>query len=1219
MTRISRFNLFGPLLGSLLALAACGGGGGGGGGTPTAVPTPNATPTTPGSGDTVVIGTKAGLCQPGDVARVDVDSGGKARFPLVNSDATCDTPKDNRKEEYTLILYNTSGSPLSFQLFAPIESTPIATSALTRTRQNPAVDENEPLKPPVASSDQPTGAKPTDREAQQMARFKTIPRVSPSVRSLLGMTTPRAAGPGDEAEFRIRSSVSDSKVFTTTSAILRYQGLNINLWMDRDAPYCFTTATVLTPPIPLCGNMDTLNNVHLKLAADIFDGNIYPLLKLLLGNPSDVDVNTRIDVVITPILNRDIHTASYFDSRNLLPFDPISNPGSNEKEVIFVHAPDSLGNYMNKLFGDSETWFGLPADSYVNKSLAAWLAFQTTKIISFNQHVFVSEAAAEDDWIDDGMGAVMADLCGFNIWRSAVWRFLATPQLHDLRVSDDLDQPATTGLNYLFMLYYLQSQIDKPFTDSDGDGYADGLSVFQKLLVSGKTGTENLEEAADFSFDSAKETKFQAIFKDWTIALATSGTDRADLQQTGQTAVKYYYRFTPEDETVYGPTTIDDGTGSIRLGGSGHIGMDLNTFVYEDGIRFENTDEHLLAPGNTLFGYVYPYAAMYVRLGGLFQAVQTISLKGSSSALKGFLIRRSNITYPRVYSESIFGSIDQHAEDLQTAGPNPYWTGEGIAKKIDYASLVDSADVGEEAQEFLSIIGKIDAPGTIAVCPADYDECATSTTAPDTDKYILDVPDLVGRTDEGDLAVIVRRQFDNGSDTSSLKPMLAIVSSKDVPYPYLPHPIRGPVVGNTDTRQPYRWMTSQLICGDDQGGDPPVAQPPPNPDLYTNIVGSRCVVRDEVDSPKLVYEGLVENTGTIPVMTSPGPPITFGPWNGNILGWDCDTTPDLIEKPPVGVDTAGYGTGGLFPVTDLETSPSSLGGYEWLNDRYGTDTFMEISYDGSPYPDVLFAREFLLPVPAYPPVGDETTPPYDPRSVNGLTMNCHLLTSSAPIPPPPDTVPDSPDDFLAAGEITVPASLPEQILSEMARGRIGIGGADEDTFLDAKYDDGDVFAVDRDSRDSDSNCVGVDEGNNLNQWTVKTGEGSILWGNVTPREPHIRGNLQGSLNNSALAVWDTSGSQRIYTNVETDTTPCAGDTCGPYGTSSAQQVLHLTPGKSYTIIVGGIENTTGPYELRIRKINRKLWNGTNPDRKMNRFIMYDSLAGEPGCDSVTTE
>ncbi len=1155
--------------------------------TPTPTPTPTATPVPPGGGGTVVIGETPGLCSAGDVARVDLLADGTARFPLVLDDDPCTPAKDNRNEEYTLIMYNTTSSARSFRIDAPLNSSPPASiTALT------ALDEEDfEIQSPSYQPSYSTGPMESSMAAYNLQRSYPELKYEMFGQNQGGATMALEVVEGMEVPFIVRNSPSDDESFETTSAILATQGTHINVYVDRD----------IWPEGGDCTNSnlpeDCLDETDTDKIAAVFDYNIWPLETEILGSESDVDGDTRVDLLITPILNTYLDTHSYTDPRNLLPFSAVSNPGSNEREVIFAFAPDSLAHH--EILGN-----GIDAASYMNKTLLGWLAFQFSKIISYNQHVFVAGGSPEVDWIEDGIGTVMADLAGFNIWRGGAYLTLAAPHLDDIRQAEDLDLADREGAEYLFMLYLLQSQMDDTYSSSDSDGFDDDLDILGTLVQSELNGVENLEAALDVDFDEETETEFASLFKDWAIAMATSGSGRTDLQQSGQDEVKYYYNLNPE---IYG-TSISNANGSRRVGADGdlavvaaagdldadsaqnYVGMDLNAYNDEDELMFENGDEHVWAPGNPFYGYVDPYSSMYVRLAGLFLPQQTVAIRADNGVLQGFIVRRSDITYPHVYSESTFGTINQFPEDLDAPGNHNFF---GVDKKIDYESLVSSATNDTDlAQDFLSIVGRIDMPEGVYICPEDRTDCRTGPVR-DTDKYTFTIPDL-GRTDEGDLALVVRRQHDNGSDTSALKPMLAIVSSKDVPYPYADHPARNdsPASGTAATRPQYRWLTTYLPCGDDDAG----AYSNSLNDTNTNTKACSATPAVPPDggnvvSSRITFSGAMENTGTWYTGIGGGigditDPADWGTWDGDITGAECDYASSVDNV---------YG-GSVHAVTDEETSPSSLGQYAWVLGKGAT--FMDYSYGftSNDFPVALFSREFLIPVSGYPSLDPEAM--YDPRSNNTLSLNCQTVTDDEP-----DLTNDAPDDVLVPDELRTGQSLVEQVLMEMSRGRSSLwdsGGStsvDEMTGLNEKYRDFDVLGLDGDSWDFDTKCSLSDVGNNVHGFTVRGGEHSMvigLTGGITSSGTYSDIGLSGSYWATELEphiAFDYEASGDLPPDVPSSDNQKIYRRNTSNENASAETVIRLRQGRSYTIIVGGMDQTVGNYELRLRKINRE---NTNP-------------------------
>jgi hypothetical protein len=235
------------------------------------------------------------------------------------------------------------------------------------------------------------------------------------------------------------------------------------------------------------------------------------------------------------------------------------------------------------------------------------------------------------------------------------------------------------------------------------------------------------------------------------------------------------------------------------------------------------------------------------------------------------------------------------------------------------------------------------------------------------------------------------------------------------------------------------------------------------------------------------------------------------------------------------------------------------------------------------FPDLLFGREVTKNVSGYP--SEELTSMFDPRGTNANTLNCQSAITGAD----PDKTADSPDDFLVPGEMKPATTLAEQVLIEMSRGRFWTDGSyldesaisalpppsESDMFTGAfaKFNDADIFAIDGDSRDGNTDCTFTDKGNNVNTETVGSGDGSLLIGKgdtsylprqISTLEPHIAKQLNGSSR-------DNDASQKIYASP-------GGD-----------QII-LTPGKSYTLIVASAGGGVGNYELRFRKVSKATLN-----------------------------
>jgi hypothetical protein len=429
-----------------------------------------------------------------------------------------------------------------------------------------------------------------------------IPAIDPSEKPRL------SASIGDSREYKIRTDYDNPAIWDSRQARFIAEGSNIEIWVDHD---------IVDNPIYWSNVSDPnyLDSDDLQTVVSVYEGNILPLVGTLLGTNcseftdsncplSDIDENGKISVIITPVLNWISSTSgdpdhacspsAYVDTRNLEP-ETSTNQMSNEEEVIFLYAPDPQGLFYWRNPVDLNEW--------LEKSVYAWLTVGLEKLISYNFHVKLYNGAPELDWIDFGLGGVLADLAGFNIWVPSVWIYwLDAPGYETIIDSSEFNCAGNMGAPYLFMSYMLQSQVDstKNHTIDDGTGgdLIDSDLAFLANFMSGVTGTSNLEEAVDVSFDEDTETEFQALFKNWTVSLVTSGTGRTDLQSAGAGSFKYYNVRSSDvidDSRVYGPGIADwDGTETVytRYGANGAapdrnatgnpVGIDLHGYNYRN-------------------------------------------------------------------------------------------------------------------------------------------------------------------------------------------------------------------------------------------------------------------------------------------------------------------------------------------------------------------------------------------------------------------------------------------------------------------------------------------------------------------------------------------------------------------------------------------------------------------------------------------------------------
>lgn len=191
---------------------------------------------------------------------------------------------------------------------------------------------------------------------------------------------------GSLRSFHVLASESGS--FTTATASLAFVGSNVLVYVDTLAP-----ANGFTP-------------AQLQAFGALFDQTFYPIDTSAFGQPSDVDQNARVIMLMTPTVNGLVsasdcqtngYVAGFFDDEDLGggPFDPNSNQG----EVFYSIVPDPAGRFSCAHTADD-----------VGFSVPSTFLHELQHLISFSQHVVVHNGQPEYGWLDEGLSIVAEEL-----------------------------------------------------------------------------------------------------------------------------------------------------------------------------------------------------------------------------------------------------------------------------------------------------------------------------------------------------------------------------------------------------------------------------------------------------------------------------------------------------------------------------------------------------------------------------------------------------------------------------------------------------------------------------------------------------------------------------------------------------------------------------------------------------------------------------------------
>lgn len=285
---------------------------------------------------------------------------------------------------------------------------------------------------------QATAGPPAKKEAETRRREGSRPRETgmPLARRSRDILTDADIGSAAD-QFQVRNDLNDDETYDPVDATLWALGDNVEIWVDNevyiDWDYECDGVVDVTDPRGAQG----FDNCDLATVADVVDLNIIPNVRSLFGSESDIDLDGRVAVLITARLNRITLTSDDEDDhRHVLPsytepqvdltdYDRKYNPGSDEREVIYVFAPDPSG-YLNE---------SAPQDvaSYTNYNVLAEIARGFTALVSYNQHVIVwdedgdedTAGTIEADWMNDALGSFAADYCGFgSAYYHHAWEYL---------------------------------------------------------------------------------------------------------------------------------------------------------------------------------------------------------------------------------------------------------------------------------------------------------------------------------------------------------------------------------------------------------------------------------------------------------------------------------------------------------------------------------------------------------------------------------------------------------------------------------------------------------------------------------------------------------------------------------------------------------------------------------------------------------------------------
>lgn len=496
-----------------------------------------------GAGDPAVTGDTAGdadVSMPmpmalGEVIELEAGSDGRLRGGVYLDDAAA---------ELVAIVYPASwaaADPTFYQLDADLAGAPW-----------PALHTSAPVAPPTAwgTRSSPAHLRGYAELVAGLGAGLSRPAVPPP------HPLPPSVG-----EFRDFSVLGDNRVVTATFEAV-HVGAQVAFWLDISS----------TPAA-------SISAADLRDIAAAYQDIVLPREEVFFGPRSDVDGNSLVFVLLSPVVNENDGPVAYFYPCDLLAPGAAGCSYSNQAEVLYLSPPNTIGPPFNTVNAIVET-----------------MAHETQHMVFFNTKHLLNASFAEPEnmYLLEGLAALAQDLTGYQAGNLYVsWygldliasEFALRDVLRDDGAYIGARDGGLRGGAYL-LLRYLYDQAGGDEVLSDG-AIVDtgGVTWLNELCGSATTGLAGLEASLPRPLDGML----------WNFYTALAVTNRgADL---GPISVEPAYN--------YLPTAVDPLTGKQRgfnayapLHMGAMTGPATVAYGQETGqLRLTGVNYVLLAPG----------------------------------------------------------------------------------------------------------------------------------------------------------------------------------------------------------------------------------------------------------------------------------------------------------------------------------------------------------------------------------------------------------------------------------------------------------------------------------------------------------------------------------------------------------------------------------------------------------------------------------------------
>ena len=302
-------------------------------------------------------------------------------------------------------------------------------------------------------------------------------------------------------QFQVLSSESPVR-FTRVGARLVYIGANVLIYIDTLAP----------------ANGFTSN--QLQAFGQIFDQTLYPIDTAAFGQPTDIDQNGHLIMLLSPVVNaltpaNECATQGFVGGFFVGGDLGITDTTSNRGEIFYSLVPDPNG-----------TVSCAHSVAELEETTGSTFLHELQHLINFGQHVLVHHGSPERGWLDEGLSIVAEELGSLHYENKYP---PPTGRSNPAQLFPDSSQGYINGLLFDSYAYLLKTDTATVTLHSDADnglawrggdwllarwlGDQKGTGIYRRLVQTSLTGTSNIANAAGESFDG--------LFGDFSLALYT--------------------------------------------------------------------------------------------------------------------------------------------------------------------------------------------------------------------------------------------------------------------------------------------------------------------------------------------------------------------------------------------------------------------------------------------------------------------------------------------------------------------------------------------------------------------------------------------------------------------------------------------------------------------------------------------------------------------------